>query len=194
MRNTDIDTHLYVICRSPEQARSIASLSRNLCGGNCTEESLLGFFKYVQLLQGEAASAACLQVVMCDLDDDDDDEDDYDDAYREDYEDRFDYCHDAVSAVFAHNVLLLAYWLRDTFDLKLCGHWIVRTDDETYRIEINEGDLRAAAINWLADYSCEQIDAVRRYLSQQNQNAEMSIRRLQQLQQWEAIDSADTGV
>lgn len=71
-----------------------------------------------------------------------------------------------VLSTFDDEVLSMYHWLKDNFDLTLCGYWSFEGDGK-WRSEVKEGEIIDASLDWLAEYSVEQIREIRQWAEKQ---------------------------
>lgn len=55
----------------------------------------------------------------------------------------------------------LDQWLKSNFKLRLAGYWCRDSEDEFYRCEISKGEIIEPLLDWLLDYSTEEIDQIK---------------------------------
>ena len=60
-------------------------------------------------------------------------------------------------------LLELDHWLYENFNLHLRGHWLLEADSSNFRYDIVDGKIYIACLDWLCDYTVEQINDIRRY-------------------------------
>lgn len=78
----------------------------------------------------------------------------------------FDLVDGEVPSTFDDDVLELNQWLKNNFDLTLAGSWCFDADGE-WRCEVKDGQIIDASLDWLAEYSVEQIHKIRKWAEEQ---------------------------
>ena len=70
-------------------------------------------------------------------------------------------CSD-VSWSFDEEVLALCDWFHENFSLTVEGYWLFEGDDGHWRCEVKDGKVADAYLDWLSEYTVEQINELRK--------------------------------
>ena len=68
-----------------------------------------------------------------------------------------------VSCGFDEEVLALCDWFQENFSLSVEGAWIFEGDDGHWRSEVKDGKVIDAYLDWLSEYTVEQINELRKH-------------------------------
>ena len=68
-----------------------------------------------------------------------------------------------VSFGFDEEVISLFDWFRENFSLSVEGGWRFEGDDGHWRCEVKDGKVIDAYLDWLSEYTVEQINELRKH-------------------------------
>ena len=68
-----------------------------------------------------------------------------------------------VAYGFDEEVLAMFDWFRNNFSLPGEGFWLFEGDDGHYRCEVKDGKVIYGCLDWLSEYTIEQINELHKY-------------------------------
>ena len=68
-----------------------------------------------------------------------------------------------VSFDFDEEVIALFDWFRENFSLSVEGAWFFEGDNGHWRSEVKDGKVIDAYLDWLSEYTVEQINELRKH-------------------------------
>lgn len=78
-----------------------------------------------------------------------------------------DFMSNEVSSNLDNHILELDRWLYESFGLRLKGYWLLeRSDNSNFRCEIADGKIFSAYLDWLCNYTVDQIHDIYRYATE----------------------------